>query len=75
VDIRRQIVKLECQPLDDQVALKMHLGLGSDGYARPEEIMIYGFDLEKKKVAGLLFQRTGLFVVKDKQILTPMDVV
>ena len=75
VDIRRQIMKLECESFDDQVVLKMHLGLGSDGHARPGEILVYGFGLEEGKVAGLLFKRTGLFVVKDKQILTPMEVI
>lgn len=75
VDIKRHIPKLECEPTDDQVVLKMHLGLGSDGYARPEEILVYGFGLEEKKVAGLLFKRTGLFIMKNKQTLTPMEVV
>jgi len=75
VDIRRRILKLECEPTDDQFVLKMHLGLGSDGYARPEEILVYGFGLEEKKVAGLLFKRTGLFIMKNKQIITPMEVI
>lgn len=75
VDIKRHILKLECEPTDDQVVLKMHLGLGSDGYARPEEILVYGFGLEEKKVAGLLFKRTGLFIMKNKQIITPMEVL
>jgi len=75
IDIRRHILKLECEPTDDQFVLKMHLGLGSDGYARPEEILVYGFGLEEKKVAGLLFKRTGLFIMKNKQIITPMEVI
>ena len=75
VDIRRHILKLECEPLNDQVVLKMHLGLGSDGYARPGEILVYGFGLEEKEVAGLLFKRTGLFIMKNKQIITPMEVL
>jgi len=75
VDIRRQILKLECEPSKDQVILKMHLGLGGNGYARPEEILAYGFGLEEREVAGLLFKRTGLFIMKNKQIFTPMEVV
>ena len=83
VDIKRQIVKLECERfaqagerlLEDQVILKMHLGLGSEGYARPEEILVHGFGFQEKEVLGLLFKRTGLFIVKDKQMLTPMEVV
>jgi radical SAM family uncharacterized protein/radical SAM-linked protein len=75
VDIRRFIRRLECEPLDDQTVLEMRLAVGSDGYARPEEILVYGFGLEEGRVAGLLFKRTGLFVVTDEQMLTPMDVV
>jgi radical SAM family uncharacterized protein/radical SAM-linked protein len=75
VDIRRQILKLECESLDGQVVLKMHLRLGSDGYARPDEILAYGFGLDEKKVAGTLFKRNGLFIVKNKKILTPLEVV
>jgi hypothetical protein len=75
VDIRRRIMKLEFEADGDEVILKMDLGLGRNGYARPEEILVYGFGLEERKVASLLFRRTGLFVLKDGQILTPMDVV
>ncbi len=75
VDIRGNIRKLECEPSGDQTLVTMHLGMGRDGYARPEEILIYGFGLEQKKVAGLLLKRTGLFVMKDKRTLTPMDEV
>ena len=53
----------------------MQLGLGSRGYARPEEILVYGFGLEKREVASLLFRRNSLFILKDGEILTPMDVV
>lgn len=75
VDIRGHIRKLECKPSGGQTLVKMHLGMGRDGYARPEEILIYGLGLEQKRVAALLFKRTGLFVTKDKQILTPMEEV
>ena len=75
VDIRRRIMKLEAEPSGDQVFLKMQLGIGSEGYARPEEVLTYGFGLEEREVLSLFFRRTGLFVLKNGQILTPMDVV
>jgi hypothetical protein len=75
LDIRRHIVKLECEPFEELVILKMHLGVGSEGYARPEEILIYGFGLSEREVLSLLFKRTGLFIAKDKLIQTPMKVV
>ncbi len=75
VDIKRHMVKLESKPSEDGTVLILYLGLGSEGYARPDEILIYGFGMEEKEVLGLLLKRTGLFVVKDKQLLTPMEVV
>jgi len=75
IDIRRHMVKLECQPFDNKILLIMHLGMGMDGYARPEEILINGFGLGDKEVLSLLFKRTGLFIVKNKRILTPMEVI
>lgn len=75
VDIRRHILQLGCELFEDKVLLKMHLGLGSEGYARPEEILMNGFGLDKKEVLSLLFKRTGLFIVKGKQLLTPMQVL
>ncbi len=75
VDARRHILKLECTAFGDRTLLGMHLGLGTDGYARPEEILVHGFALEQKEVAGLLVKRTGLFVRKAGLTLAPMEVV
>ncbi len=75
VDIRRHILKLEFEPREEGVLLKMHLELGVEGYARPEEILIYGFGLEEKVVAGLLFKRTGLFVRMGEKVVGPMEAV
>jgi radical SAM family uncharacterized protein/radical SAM-linked protein len=75
VDIKRQIVKIEGHAQDDGILLDMHLGLGTEGYARPEEVLVGGFGLPPKEVAGLLIRRTGLFVRKQGRILTPMEVV
>jgi radical SAM family uncharacterized protein/radical SAM-linked protein len=75
IDVRKHIRKLECQAEDSKSRVKMLLGLGAGGYARPREILIYGFGLEEKEVLSLLFKRSGLFVKTDSEILTPMDVV
>ena len=68
-------MKLECEAHGEEAILKMDLGLGQRGYARPEEILVNGFGLDERKVASLLFRRNGLFILKDGEILTPMDVV
>jgi radical SAM-linked protein len=75
IDIRKHVRKLECQKEDSKSRVKMLLGLGAEGYARPQEILIYGFGLEEKEVLSLLFKRSGLFVKTDSEILTPMDVL
>jgi radical SAM family uncharacterized protein/radical SAM-linked protein len=75
VDIRRHIFKLDSERLGNMVTLRMYLGLGNEGYVRPDEILVYGLGMEEKEVLGLLIKRSGLFVVKEKQLLTPMEVV
>ncbi len=75
IDIRKYIRELECQKDESKSRLKMLLGLGAGGYAKPQEILIYGFGLEEKEVLSLVLMRCGLFVRMDSQILTPMDVV
>jgi len=75
VDIRRRIMKLEFEAHGGEVTLKMDLGLGQRGYARPEEVLVHGFGLDEREVTSLLFRRIGLFVLKDGEILSPMDVV
>jgi hypothetical protein len=75
IDIQKHILRLEYVGSNEKVLLKMQLGLGTDGYARPEEVLVHGFGLEQKEVAGMLFKRTGLFVRKGDRILTPMETV
>jgi len=75
IDIRKHIRRLEGQAQDSKTRVKMLLGLGTEGYARPQEILIYGFGLEEREVLSLLFKRGGLFVKTDSGILTPMDLV
>jgi radical SAM-linked protein len=75
IDVRKHIVKLECEGEDSETKMKMFLGLGTEGYVRPQEVLIYGFGLEDRKVLSLLFKRTGLFIKTEKEILTPMDML
>jgi radical SAM family uncharacterized protein/radical SAM-linked protein len=75
IDIRRHIIKLECTGGNSKTKVKMFLGLGTEGYVRPQEVLIFGFELVERKVLSLLFKRTGLFIRTEKKILTPMDVL
>ena len=71
VDIRFEILKLE----NDGSTLNMLLSLGSAGYAKPQEILIYGFGMKEKEVLSLLFERKGLFVKRQEQLLSPMEII
>jgi len=72
IDIRFEILKLE----NEGSALKMVLTLGSAGYAKPQEILIYGFGMKEKEVLSLLIKREGLFVrKKDNKFLSPMEII
>ena len=75
IDVRKHIVKLECEGEDSETKMKMFLGLGTEGYVRPQEVLIYGFGLEDRKVLSLIFKRTGLLIKTEKRILTPMDML
>jgi radical SAM family uncharacterized protein/radical SAM-linked protein len=75
IDVRKHIIKLECTGGDSKTKVKMFLGLGTEGYVRPQEVLIYGFGLEDRKVLSLLFKRGGLFIRTDSEMLTPMDMI
>jgi radical SAM family uncharacterized protein/radical SAM-linked protein len=71
VDIRFEIFKLE----NEGSTLKMLLSVGSSGHARPQEVLIYGFGIKEKEVLSLLIKREGLFVKRQDQLLSPMEVI
>jgi radical SAM family uncharacterized protein/radical SAM-linked protein len=71
VDIRFDILKLE----NEDSTLNMLLSLGSAGYAKPQEVLIYGFGMKEKEVLSLLFRREGLFVKRQEQYLSPMEII
>jgi radical SAM family uncharacterized protein/radical SAM-linked protein len=71
VDIRFDILKLE----NEDSTLSLLLSLGSAGYAKPQEVLIYGFGMKEKEVLSLLFIREGLFVKRQDQLLSPMEII
>jgi radical SAM family uncharacterized protein/radical SAM-linked protein len=75
LDIRRHILNLESGAFDDGAILRLYLGLGNDGYARPDEVLVHGFGMEEKEVLGLIFKRTGLYIIKDERLYTPLEIV
>jgi radical SAM family uncharacterized protein/radical SAM-linked protein len=75
VDIRYNILKLDPKTTEAGANLKMLLRLETIDYARPEEILKFGLDMDEKEVLTLLIKRKGLFIRKDEILLTPMDVI
>jgi len=71
VDIRFEILKLE----NDGSTFSMLLSVGSAGYAKPQEVLIYGFGMKEKEVLSMLLKREGLFVKRQEQLLSPMEVI
>jgi radical SAM-linked protein len=71
VDIRFDILKLE----NEDSTLNLLLSVGSAGYAKPQEVLIYGFGMKEKEVLSLLFKREGLLIKKQDQLLSPMEII
>ncbi len=76
LDIRPYIVALEAEKISpEKTNLKMQLILTPLGYARPQEVLSYGWGLAEKEILRLLIKRTGLYCKKDEQLLSPMELV
>ena len=65
------IVRLEIE----NSILRMILSIGSSGYAKPQEVLIYGFGMKEKEVLSLLINREGLFVKREDKYLSPMEII
>ncbi|GAI29216.1 unnamed protein product [marine sediment metagenome] len=55
--------------------LKMVLRIQGADFARPEEILSFGFGLNDFEIKSTIIKRDGLYVLKDEKILTPMDLI
>lgn len=71
IDIRFEILKLE----NTGSTLEMLLTTGTQGYAKPQEVLIYGFGMKEKEVLSLLIKREGLFIKKEDKLLSPMEII
>ncbi|MDH4222135.1 MAG: TIGR03960 family B12-binding radical SAM protein [candidate division Zixibacteria bacterium] len=71
VDIRYEILKLE----NTGSTLEMLLTTGNQGYAKPQEVLTFGFGMKEKEVLSLLIKREGLFVKREDKLLSPMEII
>jgi len=75
VDIRYNIFKLEPRGAVDGTRLDLLLRLETLDYARPDEILRFGFGLDETLILSLLFRREGLHIRRGEKLLTPIDVI
>jgi len=75
IDIRYNIFEMRCEESEDGVKLKMILRIQGADYARPEEILSSGFGFKDLEIKSVVIKRDGLFIRKEKETLTPMDLI
>lgn len=75
IDIRYNIFKLQPEKTDTGTNLKMLLRLEATDYARPDEILRIGFEMDREKVLSLLIKREDLLIRNGEKLLSPMDMV
>ena len=75
IDIRYNIFELQPEKTDTGTSLKMILRLQATDYARPDELLRYGFELDREKVLSLLIKREDLLIRNGENLLSPMDIV
>jgi radical SAM family uncharacterized protein/radical SAM-linked protein len=75
INVRYNIFKLQPEKTDTGTNLKMLLRLEATDYARPDEILRFGFEIDKEKVLSLLIKREDLLIRNGEKLLSPMDIV
>ena len=75
IDIRYNIFKLQPERTEPGTNLRMLLRLEAIDYARPEEILKFGFGLDQEEVLALLIKRESLLIRNGENYLSPMDVL
>jgi hypothetical protein len=73
VDIRPGIIELNLRQDDDRTILDMTSGLGTICFARPSEILQYGFGFSENQVLQLPVKRTDLLIDSNGKRITPFD--
>lgn len=75
INLRSFVDNLEVETLNGRSILRMRLKIRPEGTVRPAEIIERLLDLPTGGSSLLPTHRTGLYIVRQGQILTPMDVV
>ncbi len=74
LEIRPGIIELELAESDDGTLLSMLTGLGNLCFARPSEILQYGFEMTEEQVLSLPVHRKDLLIQRGDSRLTPFEI-
>ncbi len=75
VEIRPGIVEIEVENDGDGTLLHLTTGMGNLSFAKPSEILQFGFGLSADDVLRLSIKRTDLLIQREDQRLTPFDIL
>jgi hypothetical protein len=75
IEIRPGIIEIEAESDGDGTLLRLFTGLGNLSFARPSEILQYGFGLSADDVLRLSIKRADLLILREDKKLTPFDVL
>ncbi len=74
VEIRSAIIDVEISELNGATVVRMTTGLGKLPFARPTEILKFGFGMSDNEILPLRFHRADLLIKRDENYLTPFEV-
>ncbi|KPL19951.1 MAG: hypothetical protein AMJ92_00355 [candidate division Zixibacteria bacterium SM23_81] len=75
VDIREHILEVKLEGSKEREILSMRLRVGQSGHARPREILAAILSHSDEELLRIPIQRTGLFIERNGQLISPLDVV
>lgn len=74
IDVRSSIFKIELRHTTGVNILYMELGMGNQGFVRPDEVLSTCFGLSERDILRLKICRTALMIVAGENRLSPFEV-
>ena len=75
VNLAGLIHKIQVENRAGKSVVKTWLGLGQEGYARPQEVLQFALQMSEEELSGLVIKRVDLFCKKGDQYLSPLQVL
>jgi radical SAM-linked protein len=74
VNLAGLVHQIQVENSAENSLVRIWVGLGQQGYARPQEVLQYALQVSDEQLGGLVFKRTQLFFKKGDQYLAPLQV-